>query len=92
MPRSTYPRVLELLGHTWRKPKGSQVWLGPAITDPEDPGLAWAVEYQRIVRRNGRYVLEDPGITLDRFGWDEEAAEGMTLRYPDGTLVEEEDA
>jgi len=76
MSQSKYPRIIELWGHTWTKPRGQQVWLGPAITDPEDPALAWAVEYQRIVRRDGRYVLEDPGITLDRFGWDEDAEEG----------------
>jgi len=76
--RSKYPRILELWGHTWTKPKGRRVWLGPAITDPEDHTLAGAVEYQRIVRRDGSYVLEDPGIIFDRFGWDEDAEEGMT--------------
>jgi hypothetical protein len=30
------------------------------------------VAYQRIVRRDGRYVMVDPGLTLDRFGWDED--------------------
>jgi len=91
MSQSKYPRIIELWGHTWTKPRGQQVWLGPAITDPEDPALAWAVEYQRIVRRDGRYVLEDPGITLDRFGWDEDAEEGMTWRHADGTLVEDDE-
>lgn len=33
--------------------------------------LALAVEYQLIIRRDGRYVMLDPGLTLDRFGWDE---------------------
>jgi len=84
--------VIELWGVTWTKPRGGQEWLGPAITDPEDPDLAWAAEFQRIVRREGRYVLEDPGITLDRFGWDEEAEEGMTHRRADGTLVDDEEA
>jgi hypothetical protein len=39
-------------------------------------------------------VLEDPGITLDRFGWDEDDAEGMTWTAPDGTRLdlEEDDA
>jgi hypothetical protein len=46
--------------------------------------LATAVEYERITRRDGRYVMVDPSITLDRFGWDEETAEGMTYtRLPD---------
>jgi hypothetical protein len=97
MSRATYPRIIELWGHTWRKPRGGQVWLGPAITTPEDPSLAWAVEYERIVRRDGRYVLEDPGLTLDRFGWDEDDAEGLTLTTVDGEVIplgeaDEEDA
>jgi hypothetical protein len=86
--KSKYPRIIELWDHTWRKPRGGQVWLGPEITDPEDPTLAMCVQNQRIVRRHGRYVLEDPGITLNRFGWDEEAAEGMTWRRADGTRVD----
>jgi hypothetical protein len=49
--------------------------------------LALAVEYERIIRQDGRYVMVDPGITLDRFGWDEDAAEGMTLRTPEGTII-----
>jgi hypothetical protein len=28
----------------------------------------------------------DPGITLNRFGWDADAAEGMTLTHLDGTV------
>jgi len=55
---------------TWTK--NGTVWVGPAIADPEDPTLALSVEDQRIVRRDGRYVLVDPSITLDRFGWDED--------------------
>jgi hypothetical protein len=85
--RSKYPRVIELWGHTWTKPRGQQVWLGPMITDPEDPILALSVEYERIIRKDGRYVMEDTGITLDRFGWDEDDAEGMTLTTVDGEVI-----
>jgi hypothetical protein len=67
MPRRQYPDTIELWGHTWTK--HGTVWLGPAIAAPEDPTLALAVTYERIVRRDGRYVMVDPGITLDRFGW-----------------------
>jgi hypothetical protein len=72
MRRSPYPDVLEVWGITWTKTPGRQGWRGPAITDPEDPMLALAVECQRIIRRDGHYVMVDPSITLDRFGWTEE--------------------
>jgi hypothetical protein len=78
--RSRYPNTLEILGITWRKTRGQWGWLGPAITDPEDPMLATAVEYQRIVRRDGCYVLLDPSITLDRFGWEDG---DLTITDPD---------
>jgi hypothetical protein len=60
--------------------------------DPEDATLALSVEYQRIIRKDGRYVMLDPGITLDRFGWTEEDAEGLTWRRADGTIIDLEDA
>jgi hypothetical protein len=36
----------------------------------------------------------DPGITLNRFGWDEDAAEGMSWRTPEGPIIpwDEEEA
>lgn len=67
--KSTYPDMLEIWGITWTK--ASTVWVGPAISDPENEMLALAVEYQRIIRRDGHYVMEDPGLTLDCFGWEE---------------------
>jgi hypothetical protein len=67
---ATYPDVLEIWGITWTK-EGT-VWGGPAITDPEDEMLATAVHYERLIRRDGRYVMVDPSLTLDRFGWDED--------------------
>jgi hypothetical protein len=70
--RSKSPDVLNIWGITWTKTKWRRGWLGPAITVPEDPMLARAVECQRIIRRDGRYVMVDPSITLDRFGWDED--------------------
>jgi hypothetical protein len=71
--------------------KEGHVWVGPAITDPEDPRLALAVACERLIRQDGRDVLVDPGLTLDRFGWDEDAAEGMTLRTPDDTVIPQGD-
>jgi len=46
---------------------------------------ALSVEDERIVRQDGRDVLVNPSITLDRFSWDEDAAAGMTLTQADGT-------
>jgi hypothetical protein len=34
--------------------------------------LALAVECQRIIRRDGHYVMVDPSITLDRFCWNDD--------------------
>jgi hypothetical protein len=91
MPKAKYPDVLEVWGFTWTKQ--GKVWVGPAVTDPEDRTLALAVEHERIIRRGGYYVMVDPSITLDRFGWTEEDAEGLTLTGPDGEpLDDEEDA
>jgi hypothetical protein len=88
MHSEPYPDVLELWGVTWTRE--GEVWIGPAITDPEDPTLALSVEYQRIVRRDGRYGMVDPGITLDRFGW---GPGDMTITWPDGApRGDEEDA
>jgi len=63
--RDTWPDVFEIWGVTWAKE--GKVWVGPAITDPEDPMLATAVACERIIRRDGRDVMVDPGLTLDRF-------------------------
>jgi hypothetical protein len=63
---------LEIWGHTWTHTKGRRGWVSPVITDPEDPMLALAVECQRIIRQDGRYVMVDPSITLDRFCWTDE--------------------
>jgi hypothetical protein len=79
--------VLEFWGHTWTHTKGRRGWIGPAITDLEDPMLAAAVESQRIVRKDGRYMMLDPWITLNRFGWDEDDAEGMTYTTVDGQVI-----
>lgn len=62
------------------------MWEGPPATDPT-PSLPLALELGRIEVLGDRYVIVDPGITLDRFGWEEDAAEGMTLRKPDGTVI-----
>jgi hypothetical protein len=67
MRRDPWPDVLEVWGVTWTKQ--GQVWVGPAIADPEDPMLALAVACERIVRRDGRYVMVDPSRALDRFIW-----------------------
>jgi hypothetical protein len=91
MPRAKYPDVLTIWGITWTHTQGRRGWRGPAITDPEDPMLALAVECQRIVRRDGHYVMVDPSITLARFGWDEADAEGLTWTRPDGTTLDPEE-
>ena len=70
--KDTWPDELEISGVTWAKPKGEQGWVGPAITDLEDPRLALLVESERIIRENGRNVLVDLSMTLDRFGWEED--------------------
>jgi hypothetical protein len=44
------------------------VWEGPPASDPT-PFLPLAVELGRIEVRGDRYVVVDPGLTLDRFGW-----------------------
>jgi hypothetical protein len=69
MSRAPYPDILHLWDVTWTKE--GKVWVGPAITDPKDPMLATAVACERIIRQDGRYVLVDAGLTLDRFGWSD---------------------
>jgi hypothetical protein len=88
MPKPTYPDELEVWGLTWTHTKGRRGWVGPAITDPEDPRLALAVACERIVRQHGSYVMLDPSITLDRFAWTEEDALIEERTDPDGTPQE----
>jgi hypothetical protein len=78
MRHEEYPDVLDIWGVTWTK--RGDVWEGPVITDPEDGILALSVEYQRIIRRDGRYVMLDPGITLNRFSWDDD--DELTILWP----------
>jgi hypothetical protein len=89
MPRARYPDELEVWGITWTHTKGRRGWVGPAITDPEDPRLALAVDCERIVRREGRYVMLDPGLTLDRFAWTEDDDLIEERTDPDGTPGED---
>ena len=79
MRHEAYPDVLELWGLTWTK--RGDVWEGPPITDPEDPILALSVEYQRIIRQDGRYVMVDPSITLNRFCWTDD--DELTISWPE---------
>jgi len=44
-----------------------------------------------MCRERSRNALVDPGITLDRFGWDTDEAESMTLTQPDDTEILWED-
>ena len=69
MRKPRYPDVLEIWDFVWIKRGG--VWVGPPVTDPT-PYLPLALELGRIKVQNGRYVMVDPGLTLDRFGWDDE--------------------
>jgi hypothetical protein len=84
MRREPYPDVLEVWGLT--RTKRGDVWEGPPTGDPT-PYLPLALELGRIAVRGGRYVMADPGLTLDRFGWDEDDAEGMTLTQAGGTVL-----
>lgn len=82
--RDKLPDVIELWDATWTKTPGQRGWIGPAIIDPEDPMLATAVAYQRIIRRGGRYVLLYPRRTLDCFGWSDG---DLTHRNADGEVI-----
>lgn len=84
MRREPYPDVLHIWDITWTK--RGDVWEGPPTSDPT-PYLPLALELGRIEVQGDRYVMADPGITLDRFGWDEDAAEGMPLTQADGTVI-----
>ena len=53
--------------------------------------LRTAVTNERIIRKDGHYVLVNPSITLDRFGYDEDAAAGVTLTRADGTVIPQGD-
>jgi hypothetical protein len=68
MRRSHYPDVLHIWDFTWTRRGG--VWEGPPTSDPT-PFLPLALELGRIEVRGDRYVMVDPGLTLDRFGWEE---------------------
>jgi hypothetical protein len=85
MSRKPYPNLLEIWGVTWTKV--GKVGGSPATTDPENPMLGTAVKYERIIRKDGHYVLVNPSITLNRFGCDEDAAAGITLTRTDGTVI-----
>jgi hypothetical protein len=80
MRKDPYPDVLEIWDFTWTK--RGDVWEGPPTSDPT-PYLA--LELGRIEVRGDRYVMADPGLTLDRFGW----ADGDLEELPD---ADEEDA
>jgi hypothetical protein len=84
MRRECYPDVLEIREVTWTR--RGDVWEGPPTSDPT-PFLPLALELGRIEVRGDRYVMTDHGLTLNRFGWDEDDAEGMTLRTPEGTII-----
>jgi hypothetical protein len=68
--RETWPDVFKIWGVTWGKE--GKVWVGLAVIDIENPRMALSVESERIIRENGRNVLVDLSMTLDRFGWEED--------------------
>jgi hypothetical protein len=84
MRKPRYPDVLEIWDFTWTK--RGEVWEGPPTSDPT-AYLPLALELGRIEVRGDRYVIVDPSLTLDRFGWDEDDAEGLTLTRADGTVI-----
>jgi hypothetical protein len=80
--QETRPAMVEIWGITWTTQ--GNVWIGPAITDPEDPMLKGAVDAQRIIRQDGRYVMVDSWLTLDRFTWEEGDVEPTETHEEDG--------
>ena len=68
MSQEAYPDVLHIWDFTWTR--RGDVWEGPLVSDPT-PYLPLALELGRIEGRGDRYVMTDPGITLDRFTWYE---------------------
>jgi hypothetical protein len=83
MSRDPWPDVLHLWDVVWTK--HGDVWEGPPTSDPT-PSLPLALELGRIEVRADRYVMTDPGRTLDRFGW----ADGEVGYHP--AHPEEEEA
>ena len=49
--------------------------------------LGTAVTYEWVIRKDGHDVVVNPSITLDCFGYDEDAAAGVTLTRADGTVI-----
>jgi hypothetical protein len=80
--QETRPAMVEIWGITWTTQ--GNVWIGPAIADPEDPMLKGAVDAQRIIRQDGRYVMVDSWLTLDRFTWEEGDVEPTETHEEDG--------
>jgi hypothetical protein len=82
MRRSNAPDVLEVWGLTWTK--RGDVWEGP-LTSDLTPFLPLALELGRIEVRGDRYVMVDPGLTLDRFVWTDD---DLTIFWPEGAEEE----
>ena len=91
MSPDAQPPIITRYGYTWiQHPDG--LYYGPSYPG-EDTTLAWMEGEGVLGHRSGprgddRYFLRHPeqkAPRSDRFGWDEDAAEGMTLIHPDGT-------
>ena len=82
MSKEPLPDVLHIWDFVWAKQ--GDVWVGPPTSDPT-PSLPLALALGRIEVWGDRYVMADPGVTLDRFGWEK----GDLEEVPD---ADEEDA
>lgn len=102
MSPDVQPPIIERYGYTWiQHPDG--LYYGPSYPGEEDTLVFLEGEgtlgHRSVARGEDRYFLRHPEEEeprSDRFGWAEDAAEGMTLRKPDGTVIplgdqEEED-
>jgi hypothetical protein len=93
MSPDVQPPILDRYGYTWvQHPDG--LYYGPAypgadntLRDLEADGT---LGHSAVRRGDDRYFLRHPEQEeprSERFSWDEDAAEGMTLRKPDGTVI-----
>jgi hypothetical protein len=93
MSPDVQPPILERYGFTWVQ-HSDGLYYGPPYPGADDT-LAFlegegALGHRSVARGDYRYFLRYPEVEeprSDRFGWDEDAAEGMTLRKPDGTII-----
>ena len=92
MSPDVQPPILEHYGYTWlQHPDG--LYYGPSYPGDDDSLRVLEEEgvlgHSSVQRGDYRYFLRHPepeAPRRDRFGWDEDAAEGMTITHPDGSV------